>query len=143
MMILYAILAALILICAFTPLLSFWGHDCLYEDGSVSGYNMFHKQTEAYTSGQIAHIHFSVVARKKAHYVAMELTTTDGESFYFQSSYFDQTDQSWLIWMQKIKDQYPETMISYDTRRIDRLIAYKQFNETEKSQLYKLFNLEP
>ena len=44
--------------------------------------------------------------------------------------------------MLQIKNQYPDSMITYDTKRIDQLIAYKNFNDTETAQLYKLFNLE-
>ena len=142
MLILRTILVVLILICAFTSLLSLWGHDCLYEDGSISRYNMFHKQTDTNPAGEITHIHFSVMRHKRAYYVAMELTTINDETYYFRSYLFNQTDQSWLIQMLQIKNQYPDSIITYDTKRIDQLIAYKNFNDTETAQLYKLFNLE-
>ena len=142
MLILRTILVVLILICASTSLLSLWGHDCLYEDGSISRYNMFHKQTDANPAGEITHIHFSVMRHKRAYYVAMELTTINDETYYFRSYLFDQTDQSWLIQMLQIKNQFPDSIITYDTKRIDQLIAYKNFNDTETAQLYKLFNLE-
>jgi hypothetical protein len=137
--------------------LAFAGRDCIYADGSITKYSVFNTAKAEYTSGQIAHIEFSVQSRRgyspsniprylrsKTLYVSMTITTTDNQEFYIRSTRFSNDGYTdWIDYMQQIKDLYPEEMITCHTDGIEAFILHKQLDENDQARLYKLFNLEP
>ena len=153
----WTIVSLLVLTTLSTSLLAFAGRDCICADGSITKYSVFNTAKAEYTSGQIAHIEFSVQRRRgdspsniprylrpKTLYVSMTITTTDNQEFYFRSTRFaNDGDTDWIDYMQQIKDLYPEEMITCHTDGVEAFILHKQLNENDQARLYKLFNQEP
>lgn len=135
--------------------LSFYGRDCLNQNGSITVYNAANKETAEYQTSEITEIAIrfyryttgastSKVRFRHRHYsVAIRLTSDDGREFSFKARDFrGKSNTEWLNEMLQIKNRFSPDIITYDTVYADHFFADNNLTEEEKDLLYQLFNME-
>lgn len=147
-----AVILLIILLISFIPLpWSLYGRDCLRNDGSIVQYNMFNRETDVFTSGDIADLEIEAYRyttgkyASKAHYgVRLIFRTDSGEKFIFAHRDF-RSDREfdtvyWLEWMLRIIERYDPGIIHCDGQeKLDRVITDRALSQKEVQKLYQLF----
>ena len=142
-----AILVAVLLLGLILWPLSLCGRTCLHSDGSITQYNMFNKQVEAYSAHQIEEVELETYRRKSGKHgpwywtVQMKIYTEDGEKHTFRSLDF-RGDAHWTAEMLAVKNQFDPRIICYeDEGKLKKVIEDQNLSPAEAIMLYELFGL--
>lgn len=143
-----AVFLVVVLLLSFIPLpWSFYGRTCLHSDGSITQYNMFDKQVEAYSAHQIEEVELETYRHKSGKHgpwrwtVRMKIYTENGEKHTFRSLDF-RGDAHWTGEMLAVKNRFNPGIICYeDDGKLKKVIEDQNLSPAEAKLLYELFGL--
>ncbi len=148
-----AIVLVIVLLVSFIPLpWSLYGRDCLRYDGSIVQYNMFNRQVEEFSPGDIEEVTVDLFRydsggkyHKTHHWgVRLKMRTDSGKRYSFDHRDFDNDgSRRYLPEMGKVISRYDPEIIRYeDIENLEKFIAEKGLSEEETQLLYQLFGME-
>lgn len=148
----FAIFLLVVLLVSFIPLSwSLYGRDCLRYDGSIVQYNMFNRQVEEFSPGDIEEVTVDMFRYstgkhiRTTHWgVQLIMRTDSGKKYSFDHREFDNDgSRRYLPEMVKVISRYDPAIIRYeDAENLHKFIADKDLNQEELQLLYQLFGQE-
>lgn len=149
----FAIFLLVVLLVSFLFLpLSLYGRDCLRYDGSIVEYDMFGRQVEEFSPGDIEEVTVDLFRydtggkyHKSHHWgVQLKLRTRGGERYTFDHREFDNGGaRLYLTQMVNVVSRYDPSVIRYeDVDKLDNLVWDKDLSDEETHLLYQLFGKE-
>ena len=147
------ILLIIVLLVSFIPLpWSLYGRACLRYDGSIVQYNMFNRQVQEFSSGNIEEMTIDLFRYDtggkyyKTHHwgIRLKLRTNSGKYYTFDHREFHSDGtRRYLPQMVNVLARYNPEIIRYeDIENLDKFIADKNLSQEELRLLRQLFGQE-
>lgn len=142
---------SLILVFVFVFVLGLLPRQCLYDDGSVSVYNCFNKQTKEYNRSDIAEVNICTAyypARRSVEGwgVEIKIVMEDGADFVFRCEHLRLSEadiRGAIAGMHQIKSCFDPRLITVSGKdKLPEVIRNMHLNEQQAELLYALFEAE-
>lgn len=132
------------ILCAF----SFYGRECLHDDGSVTVYNTVNRQTVHYSTGEVDTILFGAHQPVRSYsfkgYAYVQLQMKDGRSYYFEAGRSGWNEEDWISALLDLKARFdPEQIILRDPDWVEWVVQRYDYEYTDEEMelLYRLFEI--